>query len=345
MAHDFIRGIQYSFAISGYNLNLSKSIYIKIFIWIILALNLIIVDSQIVNLITLRLNISSIQKGIIMYKVALFWLYNHAIWWKLSQIILLVTTLSVYLKDSDTKRCYYLSFSIIVWNLIRSLSSLTMIDGISTMAREKITRCGFSNSTTMITLFTTYEFIFFQKYDWITSCDIFYIFIFYVLYRVKCNLLNSISTQLLTDSIYEITDKIIDLHSMFESIMSLFPFLTISNLFFTVSQNVYFIRFSNAAISIWLVIEIILQISSSLSLVFITNYLSSKLKDGARNICKSINSDSRLRTNTRSTLVSAIEKSIKEPITGWGMFTIDLSLILSFMSSHVTFTLLFLQEA
>lgn len=219
-----------------------------------------------------------------------------------------------------------------------------MIDGISSMALEKITRYGLSNSSTMTTFFTAYELVLFQKYDWTTSCDIFYIFMFYILYRVKCNLLNSINTQLLTDSIYQITDKIIDLHSMFESIMSLFPFLTISHLFFAVSQSFYFIRFNNATISIWLLIQIILQISSSLSLVFITNYLSSKLKDGARNICKRINSDPRLGVNTKSALTSAIEKSIKEPTKGWGVFSIDLSLILSFMSSHITFTLLFLQD-
>lgn len=348
MAYDIIHGIKISFAVSGYNLSVSKNTYVKIFIWIMLAFNLILVDYKTVNLFTTKMNISSIQKGIAMYKVSLFWFYYHAIWWKLSKTILLISSLSVYLKDSDTKRCYYFSFSIIVWNVIRFLSNVFVIDIFKSNAQEEINRYGLSNSTKITILFASLESIWFMKYDWTTTCNMFYVFIFYVLYRGKFNLLNSINIhakpQLLTDAIYGITDKIIDLHSMFESIMSLFPFLTISNLFFAVSQNVYFIKPNNVAVSVWLVSDIIVQIAFSLFLVFITNYLSSKLKDGARIICKSINSDSRLGANTRTALVSAIEKSVEKPITGWGMFDINLSLILSFMSSHVTFTILFLTE-
>ena len=122
----------------------------------------------------------------------------------------------------------------------------------------------------------------------------------------------------------------------------MFPFLTISNLFVSVSQNLYFSKINNHTVSTWLITEIVIKTTSSLCLIFITNYYNSKLKNETHEMCKKINLDQRLSCHSRTALTYTINHSVDKQITAWGFFNIDLSLILSFLSSIVTFTILFL---
>ena len=125
-----IRGIQYYLAYLGYNLNITKNIYVKICLWIVLALNLSLVSfSAIFESVTLN-NFSLIQSGIFKYQASLYWLYYHILVFKISSIGILVSTLSVHLKHRDTRWCYCLSFAPIVWMLIDNSVNLLAHNGI-----------------------------------------------------------------------------------------------------------------------------------------------------------------------------------------------------------------------
>ena len=190
----------------------------------------------------------------------------------------------------------------------------------------------------------------FSQINWTVGSDINYLIIFYILYAAKRHLLTTIDFKAkrssFTQSIHQVADRIIDIHAMFESTMSIFPFLTISLLFCAVSQSVYFIRqSSNSAVSTWLTLTLGFRILSALSTVFITNHLNSKLKDGAREVCRKINAIESIDSVKRSVLIQMTKNCFDAPITAWGMFDIDLPLILSFLSSLITFTILFLSDS
>lgn len=340
---DPVAGIRYVFAFAGYNLNLTKDIKVKFVIWIMLAANLVLLDvASAVDTMSLT-NVSMTQHGISLYKMCQVLFYHHSMIFKTAKIGLLISTLTTFLKESDLKLCHYLSFSLVVWNVACFLPNLLIYDTLITMIKNY----GISNRIA-VQLLLIFELFKFSKIDWTVSSDITYLILFFMLYVAKSNLINSIDIhdkpQVLIGQIYQFSDKIIDLHNLFETTMSIYPLMSISSLFVNVSQNVYYIRYSKMSVSLLLGIEVVLQIASSLSLICITSYFSSKLEGDAHKICKKINSDQRLGPSSKNSLTSTIKSSVKQPLTGWGLFTIDMPLILSFLSSHVTFTILFLAE-
>lgn len=344
-----IRGIQYYLSYLGYNLNITKNIYVKLCLWIVLALNLFAVSfSAIFESVTVY-NISLIQNGIIKYQSFLYWSYYHILIFKISSIGILVSTLSVHLKHRDARWCYCLSFTPIVWTLIGNSMNLLAHDAIELSIDKIRDFFNISNTTTNNAILLTLKTIQYTRVNWTVASDINYLIIFYILYVAKRHLLTTIDFRaklsIFTQSIHQVADRVIDIHAMFESTMSIFPFLTISYLFCAVSQSVYFIRqFSNCAVSTWLILTLGFRILSALSTVFITNHLNSELKDSAREICKKINAIESIDSVKKSVLIQMIKNCFDTPITAWGMFDIDLPLILSFLSSLITFTILFLSD-
>ena len=317
-----IRGIQYYLAYLGYNLNITKNIYVKICLWIVLALNLSLVSfSAIFESVTLY-NISLIQNGIFKYQASLYWLYYHILVFKISSIGILVSTLSVHLKNRDTRWCYYLSFTSIVWMLIGNSINLLAHNGIESAVNKMRDFFNISNTTSNNAILWTLKMIQFSQINWTVASDINYLIIFYILYAAKRRLLTTIDFKAklssFTQSIHQVADRVIDIHAMFESTMSIFPFLTISLLFCAVSQSVYFIRqYSNSAVSTWLKLTLGFKILSALSTVFITNHLNSKLKDGAREVCKKINAIESIDSVKRSVLIQMTKNCFNTPITAW----------------------------
>ena len=345
-------GIQIFYALSGYNLNVSKNIHIKFVIWIILACNLILVNYSVYNgqLTIWNYEMSAYQRCITYYQSAVFWFYHHALIFKVSKIASLTVTLSIHLRNKDIIRCFILSLIVPILMIASVLISLTSrIYEFVYMDMKK----NYHIENDSIWEIPMKIFIFFDmsKLNWAIISDTIYILIFYILYRAKSNQLHEIEKRIakkrpLERAIHEVTGKILNMHNTFESAMSIFPFLSISYLFFNVSQTYYYIvnvRSHNPGTQhMWLSTLVIFRFISFCILLYVIQYFTSKLSGISFNICQSINFNQDIDSLKRASLITIIGRSIDQPVTGWGMFKIDSSLFLSFLSSLVTFTLLFI---
>lgn len=343
------RGIQYFYALSGYNLNLTKNVYYKILIWIILSINLIFVNSSTVYESYRHSNVSKIQFGIVELQLSMNWIYYHSLIIKIGQIGLLIETLRVHISYSDIQRCYYLSFLPLSWTLISfPISVLTNGDTIHSV-NEIRDYFGMPDKTVYNNLLYFIRMMEMSKMRWSVASDMIYLIAFYIMFRAKKNLLEKINVHFirrksLTSVIYEITDTINNIHNQFESTMSIFPFLTISYLFFAVSQVFYYSKNISGGVEVevisWLIINISTKMLSALTLLLIIDYFNSKLQNIAHEACIEI----RVDYNHRLDLINLTKQCTDKSVTGWRMFNLDLPLILSFLSSNVTFTILFLSE-
>lgn len=349
--YDFIFGIRYFYAFNGFNLSITKNFHIKIILWIILAINLLIINFiAIFDWSTKFQNVTLIQNAIAKVETFHFWLYYHALVFKITPIGLLVSSLGSHLKITEIKKCYYLSFGILLWTIIGISRNLLLIDHLVGSSKLLHRFLGLPDTATYQNLALAIEIFKFVKFDWFITSDIIYLIIFYALFKAKANLLLSIgfnaNRRLQIISIQEVCKKILSLHSMFESAFSIFPFMTISNLFFTISQDIYFIKSVSRDYSLagWFAFDSLIKIISSLALIITTNHLKSKIQNYASDICENIQADLKLEIFDKFVLMKEINGCVNLPITGWRMFSIDLTLILAFLSSTVTFTILFISD-
>lgn len=347
--YDFIFGIRLFYAFNRFNLDITKNIHIRIILWIILAINLLIINFTAIFYWSQTFkNVTLIQNAIIKVDTFHFWLYYHALVFKITPVGLLVSSLRNHLKINEIKKCYYLSFGILVWTIIGILKDLLVIDLLTGSSKRLRRLLGLSDTATCL----IFAIKMFQnvKFNWFITSDIIYLIIFYALFKAKTNLLSSIgfniNRRLQIVSIQEVCKKISNLHSMFESAFSIFPFITISYLFFTIGQDINHMKSVSeiSPLAGWFVFDSLIKITSSLALIIITNHLELKLKSCARDICENIQADQKLEIFDKFVLMKRINSCVNSPVTGWGMFTIDLTLILAFLSSTVTFTILFISD-
>lgn len=347
-----VRGIQIFYAISGYNLNFTKNIYIKIILWIILALNLILVNFSFLHTNARLRNISTAQIAVGRYQTIAFWMYYHVLIFKVSKISSVISTLQPNLKYRDIKKCSNISLIVPMFAILGLLINIVVFDEILSDTRDRpgllSHRIGLNDYVV-----STITLIEMSKLNWSIISDIIYLLIYYILFRAKCSQLRmihySINSRDIGNILFSATNRIIDMHKQFESTMSIFPFLSISYLFFNVSQFYYYVGKAISSdhghfLELWLSIFVIFRFLSFLVLVGIIDKYQNKLIDYSWDICKQINVNEDIGSTQRFSMTYLINTSATMPVTGWGMFTIDLSLILSFFSSLVTFTILFLDD-
>ena len=205
-------------------------------------------------------------------------------------------------------------------------------------------------NTTLMIMYGVYEY---SPYKWFTVANLMYNILSYLLYRVKCNLIeriNQSSKQLhrqpMINRIHESINSIQKIHRNFESTLSMYPFLTISELFFIVSLNIFIIKKSEdiSKLAKFIIVQLVIKIFDTISMVLFVSYLDSKLKSFVHEVCDRINIDHRVDSTMRIEIVRMIKDATSHAQTGWGMFNLDLPLILSFLGSHITFNILFLSE-
>lgn len=345
-----VRGIQYFFAISGYNMNISSNIYVKILLYVVLIFTLSLITFSGVFEIGCRNNeLTYIQDWIVKIQDIFYISFYYILIFKISDIGKLVNILSINLSGVDIKKCYIFSYIVLFWFIISSSLNMLADEATSYSINRYKTMFGIPDTPVVNTVLWILKNIEFTKVHWSISIDIIYLHLFYAMYLSKSNILKKIdlnnSIDIAAKTISINCDIIIDIHLMFESTMSIFPFLTISLLFFSVSQAIYFFTFyGSITISLFVIINIISKSLSTLCLLFLTNHFFGKLRNKAREICKRIKNDERFDWIEKSIFSKMLETCSNQPITGWGMFNIDLSLILSFLASLVTFTILFLSK-
>ena len=194
--YDPIRGVRIIFAVYGFNLNFTKNVYLKMFIMIILIFNLLLINCVCIKEFSTSRNITRIQSSIAKILLGSFWFYHHILLLKAAKIVLLVTALGSHLKREDTKRCFYLSFGIVVVAVARFLSTFTVIEDVmyeSTLFREFF---GIPSNPHIDKLFFVLSFIVQFKFGTTETSDLIYLLIFYLLFHTKNNLLERINTNM-----------------------------------------------------------------------------------------------------------------------------------------------------
>ena len=341
-----IPGLQYFFAFFGYNFNLVHKIHFKIMLWTVLAINLIMINYCAFEQGTkVRTNMSYIQRSIMTYQSVQFWWFYHSLIFKVPQMCQLAITISEHLRHDDIIRCRKVSFAIFLSFLVMFAPNLSMFSK-SERAKELLIESGYNKpNNVLITAVLTFKVYEYSLFNTTTMSNFMYDVMIYALYRGKFNLLRNISrysTQLdrtsMVNRIHESVNHMNQIHRHFESTMSMYPFLTICDLFLMVSFEVYIMKMFND------ISYLVIKGALTLSIILVSNFFNSKLKSLGDAICDGINCDYKIDSQKRLGIIKMIKKSLNEPLTGWGMFNLDLPLILAFLGSHVTFTILFLAE-
>lgn len=364
--YDFAAGVRYFYALNGFNLEITSNIYFKIVLWILCAINLITINFFFLYESLQSYNITFAQVAISKIGLFHFWLFYHALILKITKIGILISMIGIHLNDISRKRCYYISLIVFIFTMISSSIDFMIVDEIVQGSLHMKNSLGLGNSEFSKIFSLIFKLIEYFKWNWPMGSDMIYLAISYSLYRAKSNILSSLGLQnqvfpndrkhpkyLFSNektysknqiySIQKACGKIIRLHESFESAFSIFPFLTISNLFFSLSQKIYLIRNEpDNAFSKWVALDAIIKIINSLCVILLTNHFTNKLKQTAHEICEKIESNNQLELFDKFVLISKINHCLNLPITAWRMFNIDSSLILSFLSSTVTFTILFI---
>lgn len=330
-----VRGIQIFYALSGYNLNLTKNIYLRILLWLILAVNLMLVYYTTVLIFKREQRKQDWQIVIIFYQTIVFWIYYHCLIFKVGNIVTMIKMLIPLLNPGDIKRCFILSL------IVPAIAVATF--GFCLFAINSI-RDTIADPTT----FEIIAYLFaLNKLSWTILCDIIYTLFYYILYIAKKNKLQTIILNLedRTFSYHSIQSdciQILTMHKEFDDVMSFFPFLSFSNVFFSFSQALSpRVSKHNDVIQDLTNVTVIWKCFSILIVIGIVGMLSSRLSAVSWEIIKKITNDTSIDSIKRFSLISVIDQCTKEAVTGWGMFKIDSSLILSFLSSLITFTIVF----
>lgn len=345
-----IRGIQIFFTLFGYNFNIVHRIEAKLLLWMILALNLIIVNiSAILEFKTDR-NMSLVQTAIHKYQIVLYWWFYHSFIFKVPSICHLVVVLSKHLRYDDIVRCRKSSYFIFISLILMFFPNIFIISKFKIHIHRLANQLGIETNSLNITVMMIYRVYQYSTYNWLIISNFMYDNLIYLLYQAKRNLIECIdqsSKQLhkksMINRIHESTNSMQAIHREFESILSIYPFLAISDLFFIVSLNIFILKRSSNMVG-YIIFQLVIKICETTFIVIFVSYLTNKLKSFIDDVCERINADHRIESTIRIQIVRMIKDASSHAHTGWGMFDLELPLILSFLGSHITFTLLFLSE-
>ena len=178
-----------------------------------------------------------------------------------------------------------------------------------------------------------------------------YLLFLFILLRCEQNILNSTRVRVSVtrpqymsclhsmNTILDHFDTINSLHSQFESSFSFLPLLALSDLFLAHTKLISAAKLTSLyGIYIFLTIDSVIV----LSLVYFVNHFKNELLTAIdktkRDVCRSIN----LNQMSKMMIINNLNEYSALKHTGWQMFDIEPSLVLSFMSALVTFTILFL---
>ena len=160
-----------------------------------------------------------------------------------------------------------------------------------------------------------------------------------ILIQTTSNRCDKIMSSSCMVSIMKNFDTIHSLHSNFESTFSFFPFLTFSELFFSYTRMIYSVKTTSGPS---LYILLLFDTCFILSTIILISYFKDSLENIITSIKEYVNESLTIDTMSKLLIVTNLDKCSNHQLTGWKMFIIEPSLVLSFTSALVTFTILFL---
>lgn len=342
-------GLQILLSIFGFDLGLSKTWLAQNVLKIVrgIWLSLSTADSAYVTY-KMVTNMPTILSGLI--QIPSCWFYVIFLYWllfKIRNLIRFSELLIPHLSEKDRKKVSKLSYCTLIF-LLNPLGRLTY----TLLNLDKLTTTykflyGFNQIHALIA-----HQIFIQlALSWPCIAIFMYLLFLFILLRCELNILNSIRHRVLVtrplyisclnsmNMILDHFDTINLLHSQFESSFSFLPLLVLSDLFLAHTKLISAAKLTSLyGIYIFLTIDSVTVLSLVYFVSHFKNELSAAIDETKRHVCRRDNLDQM----SKMMIINNLNECSALKLTGWQMFDIEPSLVLSFTSALVTFTILFL---
>ena len=274
---------------------------------------------------------------------------QHYIWFRRDEIRDLFETMVTNIRPLDQLRMKWL---MMICMVLYVLSSLALIMALVPMAFSPNFKGGLTKSWIYSTRTTYIIALIIRLFigNWMaTSCSCYVTFyhLFYYMKQENLRLLNSkIRIQVPFRSSTEIVRmrNIQDLGIKFDQLFNVFPAIWL--LSFLLQSTGYLVLFREISMHVqlifseWFILGI--QMSLCLTTIAIVMYRESQNREEVGNLCKLIIASAGDNLNTNhSMLVNELEQPLV--LTGCGQFEIKPSLLISFIGSVITFSVLFIQ--
>lgn len=183
----------------------------------------------------------------------------------------------------------------------------------------------------------------------IVSSVFVYSYLAFLIFKFKLVFLDYVIKKKTTIKEFRIIwNEIIDMRDDLEDNLNTIPFLSIAMLFFNTISIVVIFSKGDATdgalcrtISYW-AFEIVLAIPI-LSMPFLVSWMQKKLRDHLKKIRKKITREYSSSESELASLMDDIKSNLDMNLTGYGMFKLNKEFVLAFISSVISFSVLFMQ--
>lgn len=187
--------------------------------------------------------------------------------------------------------------------------------------------------------------------EWSVMCAFTYIIFLNLHHKARINIISKFSLhhEGINSNLLTTLRQMNTMHGSFESIFSPLPFLSVSQEFLTLTQyTIYYSIHPVSTTSEFLIvaikyIRIFYHLLFVFSIIYFINRFNDQLDSLVQEITLTVNHHPRFDSLTKMLLIDKVLKMSKQKFTAWNMFNLDRGLILSFLSSLITFNVLFVQ--
>ena len=361
-----VRGLQILLAIFGFDFGFTGKGFLRLVLKFLLV---IWISLSSINSIYMSYNImqSTALNSVLARLIQLppywfYWIFFHWLLIRIPKIISFFKSLTNHLSGEELDKCYKISYFVLI-SLINPLSRLVWI----TIFSNQIlifykTYHGIDGFIGMLIHQLFFEFVLM----WPAIASSIYILAQLILFKSKMNIFSSIKNGVITsgsssgqqnfffnnhsnrNSIVKILplvkilnhfEEVSSLDSQFESNLSFLPFLLLSDLFFAFSRFIFAAKLSS---SYTMFIYLFLDSITAMLPIFFVNYFKNSFQEIIDDTKNAVNSNIGIDLVSKLLIIGNLKECSNHTFSGWNMFTIEPSLVLSFSSSLITFTILFL---
>lgn len=356
-----IRGLQYLLAIYGYDMKLFISAIPRISLFILRIVFFVAMILNIVWTITItNFHISASYVILILPNVDVI-IFFTVIWFQMSKMCIFISRISSNMSMSDISSCSkvsYLSFIALLDPLICTITSIITIDRIIALY-DNFWGWNMTNEINSL-IAIVHQIYFLVANSWPALSTALYVISSYVHMKYQMNMLTNMKNSLCIEvtrryvrqdtgykvysmkSYVSIFDEIFETFSMFENIFSFIPFIQLADLFEAFSRIIIMYKMLSLPV---LYVTLTLDAISALVLLYFIDYFKCQMNTFIDELRQEINSISNIDLNVKMFINMNLDKCMNQKYSAFGMFNIEISLLLSFTSALVSFTILFLSTA
>lgn len=347
-----IRGLQILLAMYGYDVGLSRS---NLASWVMKVICVVLMSSIAANATVSVLSEFMKPQYLTMFMAvrvqAHFYnlIFFSYVLFKQNSIVRFVENVSKYLFNIDvsvSKRLTHIALLAMLVPISGMVATGIMFD---TFAKTYSDGFNLRNDTLEFKLFVTcHQTLFRLTMSWPTIATATYCCLFYVLIKAQKNLLIDVSDDLTLKrrrllsnkclTFPEQFDILLKLNDDFESLMSVIPFLTLSDLFVEFTRIIMLAKHMSLSV---LYLSLFFDTVSAIILVYFVHMFKNNLIDVISNVKQSINNCKNVKMSTKTFVLMNLEKMENLKATALNMFNVEPSLLLSFTSALISFTILF----